>query len=426
MLERPATIKEILSVITKNHLYDFNTSDKEGVLRNQIQRRCTYYSKSGASEVKYFKKIEDNKYDLLAEPEVEVNKEALGKPQEWLVKRDEYVNQVKYHLKRKQLSLFLGAGVSKSAQLPDWKTLISKLNLEVIKKISKEKNKWAIGDKKLSLKEQEMLTEVLTHLKADGSTISNAHFFELTLADQKKHLSSYIRAALYKNSSKVYGSPLLEWIAKLCVPQNEYRIRSVITFNFDDLLEQYLRKYMVKPRAVFKEDVEISPKHLPIYHVHGFLPQRDITHDKEEGNLIVFSEKAYHTVYTDAYSWSNIIQLYTLKENVCLFIGISFTDPNMRRLLDISTRRNDKVKHYALMERKDLENAEELLEDAEALVGKDLMAKENKRSAELLASLLEDAHLFKELEFQRMGIQIIWYNNHDEIPGILEEIIGVD
>lgn len=414
-LERPATIKEILTIILENNLYKFNTDKKEGVLSNQIRRRCVDYNLSGASNKKYFKKVGE-KFKLLETPIIEDVK--FNKKEGWEVKREKNIQQVHSAFSRNQLSLFIGAGVSKSASLPDWQTLIKKLNGEVVKKISKDKGKWAIANRNFKDDEYEMLTEVLTHLNSDGSSISNAHFFELMLLEkQNENLSCYIRSALYDREEKRYYSEQLEWIAKLCIPEKNNGIRSVITFNFDDLLEQNLRSYTVKAKAIFKEDVEISPDYLPIYHVHGYLPQHDRTYDNEDGNLIVFSEKAYHTVYTDAYSWSNIIQLYTLKENVCLFIGISFTDPNMRRLLDIASRRNNKVKHFALMERKDLENAEELL-------GKDLMNKVNKQSASLLETFLNDIHSFKELEFKKMGIQIIWYNNHDEIPEIIKKIIN--
>ncbi|MGG1639119.1 SIR2 family protein [Paenibacillus sp. NRS-1760] len=414
-LERPATIKEILQQILDNNLYEFNTYDKENVLRNQIRRRSEHYNKSGASETKYFKQV-DEKIELLHSPIIDTPKK-IQNAEEWKKKRVEYIKQVHNAFVRNQLSLFLGAGVSRSATLPDWKTLLKKLNLEVIRKISKEKGKWSIANRTFKDGDYEMLTDVLTHLKADGSSISNAHFFELMLAERDyKELSPFIRSALYEDKNKKYNSSQLEWIAKLCIPKNFHRVRSVVTFNFDDLLEQNLLSFTVKPMPVFKEDVEISPENLPIYHVHGYLPQNDTSFDNEDGNLIVFSEKAYHTVYTDAYSWSNIIQLYTLKESVCLFIGISFTDPNMRRLLDIASRRNNKVKHYALMERKDLENAEELL-------GKDLMNQVNKQSAHLLQSFLDDIHTFKEMEFQKMGIQIIWYNDHAEIPEIIQQII---
>lgn len=420
-LGKSATYDEILNFIIEERLYEFNTADKKSVLQTQIQRRCEGYNKSGASAIKYFK-IVDKKVDLLpnpyADPEVKENKDIVLQDERWKDKREVHIKKVNAAFARNQLSLFLGAGVSSSATLPDWNALIKKLNLEVVKKISRNKDKWAIAQRSFTKEDYPVLSKMLTYLKADDSSISNAHFFEIMLAEDKEQtLSPYIRNILYEQGEKEYNSPLLKMLAKLCIPKSYHGIRSVVTFNFDDLLEQNLHEYTVKAEAIFKEDVEISPDCLPIYHVHGYLPQHDKSFDDEEENLIVFSEKAYHTVYTDAYSWSNIIQLYTLKESICLFVGISFKDPNMRRLLDIASRRSKRnVKHFALMQRKDLENAEELLD-------KDLKSEISKQS-NLLAAFLEDIHVFKEIEFREMGIEIIWYNDHSEIPEIIRNIIG--
>jgi len=87
------------------------------------------------------------------------------------------------------------------------------------------------------------------------------------------------------------------------------------------------------------------PNEIGIYHVHGFLPRKD---EIKTDNKITLSEDIYHAQYNDIYSWQNLVQLDKYQNCVCLFIGISLTDPNLRRLLDIAkNQRVDKsIVHY--------------------------------------------------------------------------------
>lgn len=125
------------------------------------------------------------------------------------------------------------------------------------------------------------------------------------------------------------------------------RLESIITFNFDDLIEGVLSNHNIKHVSIWKEGQAYGIDALPTFHVHGFLPNKK---DIEEPNL-VFSEEAYHSQFIDPYSWSNLIQLNTFSTNICLFVGLSLSDPNLRRLLDISWRRNQRCKHYIIMKK---------------------------------------------------------------------------
>lgn len=77
----------------------------------------------------------------------------------------------------------------------------------------------------------------------------------------------------------------------------------------------------------------MDDKKLKIYHVHGFLPQDG---DIGAGNKITLGEFVYHEQYNNIYSWNNIVQINKFRDNTCLFIGTSLTDPTIRRLLDIA------------------------------------------------------------------------------------------
>ena len=86
----------------------------------------------------------------------------------------------------------------------------------------------------------------------------------------------------------------------------------------------------------------------------SYFPHRKNNKEKlDNRNKITFSEDFYHQLYTDVYCWSNIVQIDKFTNNTCLFIGISLTDPNLRRLLDVAKklRGNKSTPHYIIKER---------------------------------------------------------------------------
>ena len=312
---KPATTKDILKSILNNGWYSFKTPKPVTVLTHAIRRHMIGYTGLQASEQKYFGQ-QGNKYFLLEEVTEEPIQPSDQIEIEWKIKRNSFIEEIRAIFQRDQLSLFLGSGVSTSAGFPSWESLLEKLNAAVFKLISSSEYKGKLASFQIIEAEKEILINVLGKLR-DDSPIINAYFLESTL-NSRSIISKCIRDALYGKRKRMFTSDTLKWIAKLCNHRGKYRIRSVVTLNYDDLLEQHLAEVPVDYIPVFKEDDEINPNVLPIFHVHGYLPQKDSSFDDKTENLIVFSEQAYHRVYNDAYSWSNIIQLYVLKENVCL------------------------------------------------------------------------------------------------------------
>ena len=102
-------------------------------------------------------------------------------------------------------------------------------------------------------------------------------------------------------------------------------------YNFDDVLEQMLQaKGLINTEdfTSISKDAEIkSHNTLPIYHVHGIIPEKGPT------DIVVFSEEEYHNRYANSYHWSNVEQLHALSRMHCFFIGLSMSDPNLRRFL---------------------------------------------------------------------------------------------
>lgn len=229
--------------------------------------------------------------------------------------------------------------------------------------------------------------------------------------------SEFIRSVteqLYglRNQRFSLSSPLIRAIASLCTPSRTgAKIKSVLTYNFDDLLERELENRQLAFRSIFEEIDLASPEELPVYHVHGFLPEDRDKYPNIEKATLVFSEEGYHKIYGDAYHWSNLIQLNSLKENACLMVGLSLTDPNIRRLLEISSKSIDKPKHFAFLRRVDYESFSK--EKGKPIV---------RAPGSLVRTFLDRHHSLNEEVMKELGVNIIWYEDYEDIPKLLADI----
>jgi hypothetical protein len=292
-----------------------------------------------------------------------------------------------------KLALFIGAGLSKSVGLPDWPQLVRSVAARVFDKHT---------DSPLSTEEREEVQNFFEK-EVPASPLIVARLLQNSL---KEEFAESVREALYANITSTASSPLLEEIGALCMPRRDKTgIVGVVNYNFDDLLEIELTRRNIFHCSIMTEGNKLNSSDLPIYHVHGYLP-RTIPLDNTHKESLVLSEDAYHTQFSDPFIWTNITQLNLLRNNVCLFIGISLTDPNHRRLLEITAKKTSSINHYAI-----------LTDHWRGQAAKKLSEK-----TQVLASA------FKKLEeesYRNLGINVIWVGNHAEIPNLLAEIRGV-
>ncbi len=152
----------------------------------------------------------------------------------------------------------------------------------------------------------------------------------------------------------------------------------------------------------------IYSSELPIYHVHGYLPRDGSITPLHE---IVFSEDAYHSQFIDPFSWANLTQLIHFSQNICIFIGLSMTDPNLRRLLDVSMRKNPnrKANHYIFKKRYSPDEVRERFSTLE--IGGD--------DFENAADFMRIAEVLEETDANNLGMNVIWIDAYDEIPSFL-------
>lgn len=329
---------------------------------------------------------------------------------EWQADREVLIKSLAEKYNTGRFSLILGAGVSSSAGLPDWDTLLNSLFVAML----------TDEDLRDSASDNDQVSSIVKRLrKVDGpSALMLARYIRKGLStgstvEQNTFIKS-VTQQLYslRNKSFSLRSPLIREVASLCAPtRTGAKVRAILTYNFDDLIERELEERGLSFRSIF-EEIEIpAQEELPIYHVHGFLPEDRTKYSNLDRCTLVFSEEGYHQIYGDAYHWSNLVQLGSLKESVCLLIGLSLTDPNLRRLLEISSKSLDKPKHYAFLQRLNIEKfkGEEL--------GSPIRA-----PLQMVTRFLDRHHSLNEELMRELGINVIWYESYDEIPKILNRI----
>lgn len=303
--------------------------------------------------------------------------------------KDKYLRELRNGYERDELVLFLGSGVSKGVAgegekaLPTWRELTKRLISRIIEDKYSEKYIYT------------NVMESIDETTNDFSPIALGRFIKNNFNEENKFVEELRKALYLKYERRNNTDSSLHSIAKLChSPRGRVGIFAIVTYNYDDLLEYYLNDLGIRYYSIIQPNEFASSIEIPIYHVHGFLPQTgNLTEEMKKS--VIFGEFEYHNQYTDPYSWQNLLQLNLLREKTVLFVGLSMNDPNLRRLLDIAYRYSKISKHYAILE------------------------DHWKMKDEGLSNMLRT---MEESTLQEMGINVIWHREFSEINTIIDNI----
>lgn len=330
--------------------------------------------------------------------------------------KDDKFTEIAEWYKSEKMVIVLGAGASVAYGLPDWNTLLQKLLLISLQSEEESEQGNTI-----------ILAKTFSNVFEPNSLVAARYLHNHFKTNQPKATLAFenaIRDSLYKEVTSGVDSELLKEIRQFCIaPGRSPNLDSIITYNYDDLLEKCLSNIDV--------DIPYCPIHasgmkhkdheLPIYHVHGYLPQ---TGQLTSKNKVVLSEDGYHQQYSDIYGWSNLTQINKFKENNCIFVGLSFSDPNLRRILDIAKkeRGDDGVHHYCFKKRHgktEIKNKlARLIEDSD-----DIEFDSNELDLVSISSdLVKLVEQFDENDAQSFGVGIVWVDSYEQIPESLRKI----
>jgi hypothetical protein len=243
------------------------------------------------------------------------------------------LSELKEIYKKGNLVIAVGAGASCQSGLPTWNGLIETLFDNYIK--------IRYGDSLVS----PIMEEIKNYLRrqfGDTTPIVMTHYLQSMLKEEE-FLEMVHKSLYYKFDETPLPGQITKSITKLTKNQNG--IKSIITFNFDELIELALTIQSTEHTSVWLEKHLNSIKGVPVVHPHGFLPYNK---KQNEPYWIVLAESDYHTQYNDLNSWSNKYLQKVFTEYTCLFVSTSITDPNLRRILDITHRENKDKFHYFL------------------------------------------------------------------------------
>jgi hypothetical protein len=175
---------------------------------------------------------------------------------------------------------------------------------------------------------------------------------------------------------------------------------------------------------------------VPAYHVHGYVPF-DPSEPCSDADGVVFTEDQYHAAAHAPHHWSNLVQLHCMTGTVGLMVGLSLSDRNMRRLLDALRATPLPIRHYALLRRptwvppseQELQLIHRRARDYRRTFRGSGSRHVGIKTGDWEATVKEMVRgidrvdvAFHTRVLKNLGIEPVWFEEYDEIPGLISQI----
>jgi hypothetical protein len=318
--------------------------------------------------------------------------------------------------------LFLGSGVSTQWGVPAWKDLVLELLFDQTAEAKRLRGLWPHYRRALA----EWLADYF-----DYDPVILARVVKTDAKQRGRDFPGMVRRHLYAGletartgRAGAASRTTLDAVADLLKASAAGgHVRAVVTYNFDDLLEQALVARKV-PHHVIRDGHRTQGPGLPVIHPHGFLPKVG------EASPLVFTEDDYHHLTDSVFHWALTRIVSFLRESTVLFVGLSMSDPSLRRLLDASHEGGTRPDHWQVQrrhlvrapEKEAVLNRIESLARRHASVLGDRELKNVRSLSDAVDAILRQADSYDRRLFESMGVKTIWLADYADLPGLLDRV----
>lgn len=234
----------------------------------------------------------------------------------------EYLGTV---LRQRQVTLLLGAGVSRAAHLPDWETLVSRCEA-------------LVGLPSVANRSSQQLMSAIDVVRR-----------QLERSSDPRSVSEFVHTALYANlpgaeyPADIVTDRMLIAIGAVVMSSARGSVGDVFTLNFDDVLEWYLALHGFRTQVVTDYPSYIDGAvDVTVFHPHGFVPLRDTPSRRSDWMVLSYTElrdrlaggadKPWPTLLADRFMSKRLVALGTSMRDLDI-------DVILKRVYDVKVDR---------------------------------------------------------------------------------------
>lgn len=207
---------------------------------------------------------------------------------------------------RGRLLVVLGAGVSVFYGMPNWNELLEEVTE---------------GDPKLANTANQsnpLWADNIRRKKFDGDNLRFKNAIHSVL---------YGDDAAGLNTLLIHENQTLRAIGALCTQSSRGCVSSLVTFNYDCLVEQYFAFHGVDARPVWRENHLNENADIAVFHPHGYLPHAEL--GDKASDAIVLARSHYQAAEESL--WQEKLK-YLLSSHFVLFLGLSGEDDRLAKI----------------------------------------------------------------------------------------------